>query len=98
MIVIARCTLFTPDFFHSPLDWESDYLMELRGECSHRVDLWPTKGHIVGKKAIEYNKCDVEVDSSSVNWQGDIPQCELLLFVEPDEEREVVVNVRFFYF
>ena len=58
--------------------------MEGRGDCPHVVDPRSAKDHIVGRGAVEHYEGDMEVDSGCVDWESDVPQCELLLAAESD--------------
>jgi len=40
-------------------------------------------------------KVIVEVDSSCVDWEGDVPQCKRLLTAESDEDCKVMMDVSF---
>ena len=39
----------------------------------------------------------MEVDSSRVDWEGDIPPCEFLFATEPNEDFGATMDVRFTY-
>ena len=39
----------------------------------------------------------MEIDSSHVNLEGDVPQCEFMLAIEPDVDGGATMDVSFIY-
>ena len=46
---------------------------------------------------IEHDESDVEVDSSCLDQEGDVSQCEFLFAIEPHEDCRATMDVRLIY-
>ena len=93
MVAVARHTLFSSDFFHTPGGGESDNLVESGRDIPHLMDPWFTGDDVVSLRTVDHDKSNVEVDSSSIDREGDVPQCKLLFTTEPNEDRGVAMDM-----
>ena len=71
------------DFFNAPCYEESDDLVKSRGDYPHVMDPRSAEDHVVGRGAVKHYKGDMEVDFGYVNWEGDVPQCDFYLPLNP---------------
>ena len=55
-----------------------------RSNSTYDIKSWSAKDHIVNEWAVKHDEGDVEIDSGCVDWESDVPQCELLLTAKSD--------------
>ena len=70
-------------------------MLKSGGDCPHVMDSRSADDHIVGCGTVEHYKGDMEVDSGCVDWEGDVPQCELMFAAESDQDYGAMVDVSF---
>ena len=71
--------------------------MECGGNSPHLVDPRSAENHIVGRGAVEHDEGDMEVNSGRVDWESDIPQCEFIFVIKPNEDYGSTMNEGLIY-